>query len=196
MSDKLISGVLWMIVITGVLFVVGGYWLLTVLIPATFLGLASVMKLRISAKTKKNIPMRPETELESDPKQERLFSISSSNVRIVRVREYEENWKKIVEELEVDSAETFPIEGSLRVFRPRDAQRLQSGSDSDWVILAFVDYLAVGEVAKVQIGEVLPDLLGQRGSGLCVLNTDIDTHGTIRSVRAFPVPDDDPWWKI
>lgn len=196
MSDKLISGVLWMIVIVGVLVVIGSYWVLTVVVPAIFAGIVLMVKFRNVVKTKTRLKIRPAKELDSDPKEERLFSISDSNIRIVKVREYEENWQRIVEELEVDSAETFPIEGSLRVFRDRHTNSPNSGSDADWVVLACVDYLVVGEVARVQIAEMLPSLLGQKGAGLCILNTAIDSHGAVRSVRAFPVPHDDPWWKI
>ena len=196
MSDKLISGVLWMIVIVGVLVVIGSYWVLTVVVPAIFAGIVLMVKFRNVIKTKTRLKTRPAKELDSDPQEERLFSISDSNIRIVRVREYEENWQRIVEELEVDSAETFPIEGSLRVFRDSHTNSPNSGSDADWVVLACVDYLVVGEVARVQIAEMLPSLLGQKGAGLCILNTAIDSHGAVSSVRAFPVPHDDPWWKI
>lgn len=196
MGDKLISGVLWLIVITGILFIVGSYWVLTVVVPAIFAGIVLMLKFRNVVKTKTRLKIRPAKELDSDPQEERLFSISDSNIRIVRVREYEENWQRIVEELEVDSAETFPIEGSLRVFRDSHTNSPNSGSDADWVVLACVDYLVVGEVARVQIAEMLPSLLGQKGAGLCILNTAIDSHGAVSSVRAFPVPHDDPWWKI
>ena len=196
MGDKLISGVLWLIVITGILFIVGRYWVLTVVVPAIFAGIVLMVKFRNVVKTKTRLKIRPAKELDSDPQEERLFSISDSNIRIVRVREYEENWQRIVEELEVDSAETFPIEGSLRVFRDSHTNSPNSGSDADWVVLACVDYLVVGEVARVQIAEMLPSLLGQKGAGLCILNTAIDSHGAVSSVRSFPVPHDDPWWKI
>ena len=196
MSDKLISGVLWMIVITGVLVVIGGYWILTVLIPAIFMGIAFVIKLRNQSKTKRTLEIRPEHELNANPEKKALQSISGSNIRIVRTEKYKENWKRIADELEVETSGTFPIEGSLRVYREDGHSDSSSGTNSELVVLAFVDYLVVGEVARVQLGEVLPDLLGLRGAGLCVLNTKLGPKGAIHSITAYPVPNSEPWWKL
>ena len=194
MSDKLFTGFFWFIFASASLMIAGIYWALTVLVPVLLGSIALAVSYINRKNTRRSLTTRPLNELgEGEPKDSDLMSISGSGVRIVATDRYRENWQRIVEELQVDNADTFPIQGTLRAYATGTSE---SNSISDLSILAFIDYAVVGEVARVEVSTVAPNILALRGAGTCVLNTSLDKNGQVQSIKAYPVPDDQPWWKI
>lgn len=194
MSNKLFSWFFWFFFISAALILVGFYWALTVLVPFLIGLVALLISIRNRRITLRSMRIRPISELsEEEPADSELLSISESGVRIVSTDLYKENWSQIASELQVESADTFPIQGTLRAYALGPGQ---PGDNSDLCILACVDHVVVGEVAKIEVPAVAPNILALRGAGTCVLNTSLDAHGRVKSIKAYPVPNDQPWWKI
>ena len=197
LSDKLITGFFWFILIVGVLAVAVSYWILTVLIPAIIAGIGVVIGWRNRHRTMRTLTTRPDDEIgTTETSESDLLSISNSNIRIVKTDQYSSNWQSIIDYLEVEQADKYPIKGTLRAFKKIGGIDNEGSQYENVVILACVDGLVVGEVARVQIEEVAPNLLSLRGAARCVLNTGIDSKGRITSIKAYPDEDESPWWKI
>ena len=194
LSNRLFSGFFWFFFISAALILVGFYWALTVLVPFLIGLVVLLISIRNRRITLRSLRIRPISELrEEEPADSELLSISESGIRIVATDQYKENWSRIASELQVESADTFPIQGTLRAYALGPSQ---PDANSDLCILACVDHVVVGEVARIEVAKVAPNILALRGAGTCVLNTSLDANGRVKSIKAYPVPDDQPWWKV
>ena len=187
-SDKLTRAFFWLIFITGIAVAAGIYWLIVVALPALVTLLPFLIKNYVRNRTLEKLGPRPEFEMELEGKATDRPKYDGPQVAIVELDKYSDHHKEIASNAQITRKDTLAFEGTLRAFTKQNI----SGKPTmeDVVILAFVDYLVVGEIRNLETEAIARPVLESGGVVRFVLNTTFGADGKVHAMSVYPFPKD------